>query len=135
MVILGRRFGTRVEGWVRFTSVGFETEIRFVGPGSRTWVSLEGTGAGAGVRFKGAGVGTRLGFGSGVEGLAESVKTKVLPTSGVGAEFGLPGTSAVSKVLVRWRVLRVRVSGLLSVGVEGPDMKVVLGSSAGLSMV
>lgn len=71
--------------------------VKLVGTGTGAWVSFEGTRDGTWIRFKGAGIGTRLGFGSGIEHV---IKAKVLPTSGVGTEFGLLGTLAVSNVLV-----------------------------------
>lgn len=83
--------------------------------------------------MEGARTGTRLRLGSNVGRPAESVfRAKVLPTSGDGAEAGLPGTVVVSQVLVSLRVSGASgASGLreaLPVGVGGPDIEVVLGA-------
>lgn len=63
------------------------------------------------------------------------VRAKVLPTSGDDIEVGLLGTLAVTKVLVRSRVLvAVGLSELLAVGVEGPDIEVIFGAGVVLGL-
>lgn len=118
--------------WVKSEGIGIKACVRVDGTRTEANIRFEGTGAGAWVRFESAGIDTRLGFGSGVGRPAEPViRAKVLPTSGDSTEVGLLGTLTVSKVLVRLRVSRVweavRLSEMLAVGVEGPDIDVIFG--------